>query len=418
VFDHDVAFSFRPSVVPPEGIPLQVGYQACNQSICFRPMTETFMLGAADGGTAPTETEQSPSLPAAPVSMHIAGTAAGYMAPSDFLAFLDAPGAPDTVAKKGTWLLILSVLVGGFLLNLTPCVLPMIPINIAIIGAGAQAGSKSRGALLGTTYGLGIALAYGSLGIAVVLTGSRFGALNASLAFNVIVMVVFLALAAAMFGLFNIDFSRLQGSGSRMRKGSFLTAFFFGALAALLAGACVAPILITVLLWATNLYQEGTFAGLLLPFLLGAGMALPWPFAGAGLSFLPKPGKWMEKVKYLFGILILALAVSYALKSYALLKNRNLHRPSLDEISEMVADAHPRPVLLDFVSSTCTSCKKMDRTTFKDEAVSDLLARNYRFFKYNADQAGLPEVKDVLDFFDVQGFPTYIILTSSEEREP
>ena len=63
------------------------------------------------------------------------------------------------------------------------------------------------------------------------------------------------------------------------------------------------------ILLSADLYSKGTVAGLLLPFLLGVGMALPWPFAGAGLSFLPKPGKWMEKVKYGFGVLILVFAI-------------------------------------------------------------------------------------------------------------
>lgn len=55
----------------------------------------------------------------------------------------------------------------------------------------------------------------------------------------------------------------------------------------MLAGACVAPVVISVFLLATNFYAEGAVAGLLLPFLLGVGMALPWPFSGAGLTFLP-----------------------------------------------------------------------------------------------------------------------------------
>ena len=84
-----------------------------------------------------------------------------------------------------------------------------------------------------------------------------------------------------------------------------------GVVAALLAGACVAPVVISVLLLSARWYGEGMVAGLLLPFLLGLGMALPWPFAGAGLSFLPKPGKWMKWVKYSFGALILLFAVYY-----------------------------------------------------------------------------------------------------------
>ena len=72
--------------------------------------------------------------------------------------------------------------------------------------------------------------------------------------------------------------------------------FFMGAVSALLAGACVAPVVIAVLILSSELYLSGSITGLFFPFFLGLGMALPWPFAGAGLAFLPKPGKWMQIV--------------------------------------------------------------------------------------------------------------------------
>ena len=81
-----------------------------------------------------------------------------------------------------------------------------------------------------------------------------------------------------------------------------------GAVAALLAGACVAPVVIQVVLFSSNLYATGTTIALALPFVLGVGMAMPWPIAGAGLASLPKPGAWMVRVKQAFGVLILGTA--------------------------------------------------------------------------------------------------------------
>ena len=80
----------------------------------------------------------------------------------------------------GTLATLLLIAAGGFLLNFTPCVLPMIPINLAIIGAGTRARSRTEGFRNGAIYGLGMALAYGTLGLVVVLTGSKFGTLNSS----------------------------------------------------------------------------------------------------------------------------------------------------------------------------------------------------------------------------------------------
>ena len=108
------------------------------------------------------------------------------------------------------WVLAL-ILLGGLALNLTPCVLPMIPVNLAVIGAGARAGSRRNGFLLGGLYGLAIAVTYGILGAFVVLTGSTFGALNSSPWFTLGIALVFVLLALGMFDVFHIDFSRFEG---------------------------------------------------------------------------------------------------------------------------------------------------------------------------------------------------------------
>ena len=79
-----------------------------------------------------------------------------------------------------------------------------------------------------------------------------------------------------------------------------------------LAGACVAPVVIQVIVYSSDQYARGTEIALALPFFLGLGMALPWPFAGAGLSFLPRPGRWMVRVKQGMGLLILAFAADIA----------------------------------------------------------------------------------------------------------
>ena len=104
--------------------------------------------------------------------------------------------------------------------------------------------------------------------------------------------------------------------------GSLVLAFSMGAVAALLAGACVAPVVIQVVLFSSDLYAQGTAIALALPFLLGVGMAVPWPIAGAGMAALPKPGRWMVHVKQAFGVIILATAAYYGYQAYTLLANR------------------------------------------------------------------------------------------------
>lgn len=406
----------------------RVLYQGCNDEVCFMPQTKVVELAPADKAPAvgtQMEPETSSDWKTEVENFRILGTQAGYMNAAQFLEFLDraegnggdheASGIrlflsdPQAfVRESGLFLTLLFILLGGLLLNLTPCVLPMIPINLAIIGAGAQAGSKSRGFALGAAYGLGITLVYGLLGALVVLTGSQFGTIQSNPWFNLVIAVVFVALALAMFDVFQIDLSRFQsrmGGGSR-KQGSFLVAVSMGSVAALLAGACVAPVVIAVLLLATGLGP----AGLILPFVLGFGMALPWPFAGAGLSFLPKPGKWMEYVKYAFGVGIILFALYYGRLSYRAFRPAEVPVAGMG-FAEQLRQAHAdgKPVFIDFWASWCKNCKAMEKTTFKDEAVKARL-EGYAFIKYAAEHPEDPETKAVMEYFDVQGLPTFSVL--------
>ena len=314
------------------------------------------------------------------------------------------------------WILLL-VLGGGFLLNLSPCVLPMIPVNLAIIGAGAQSSSRRRGFLLGGVYGLGIALAYGALGIVSLLTGTVFGTVQSSVIFQGTMALLFLVLALAMFGAVHIDFSRFGGRLFLPRGDSklvFGSVFGMGAVSAVLAGACVAPILVSTLLYATQLYAQGHWAGLLLPFALGMGMALPWPFAGAGLSFLPKPGAWMKGVKIVLGCLILFLAFDYGRDVFRTLAERKAQTP------EPVADGwawekdlrdmlgRGQPVVLDFGAAWCLACVAME-DTLKSPEVQEKL-QGFSFLKINCTNMEHPETTSILRQFNVQGFPTFVIV--------
>jgi thiol:disulfide interchange protein len=271
-----------------------------------------------------------------------------------------------------------------------------------------------------------MAVVYGGLGLAVILTASTFGTINSSPWFNLGIAGLFVVLALAMFDVIVIDFSRLS---SRFRvgeagRGSFLVAFSMGAVSALLAGACVAPVVIQVVLFSSNLYATGTAAALALPFFLGLGMALPWPFAGAGLAALPKPGAWMIRVKQAFGVFILGTAVYYGYVAYGIFDSRSADPAAVQSSVEeklkegwyadlstgiAAAEREGKPVLIDMWATWCKNCLTMDSTTFADPQVIAALD-GYVKVKFQAESPDLPLVSDVMERYGAIGLPTYVIL--------
>ncbi|MCH8203848.1 MAG: thioredoxin family protein [Candidatus Hydrogenedentes bacterium] len=365
----------------------------------------------------------------------VLGATGGYLKSKDFISFID-DAEKGKIGKKryegrGPLVILLLVTLGGLALNLTPCVLPLVPINMAIIGAGAQAGSRTRGFALGGTYGLAMAAVYGTLGLVVILTAGTFGTINSTIWFNVGIAVLFIVLGLAMFDIISIDFSKFQSKfnlAGKAKKGSFVLAFGMGGISALLAGACVAPVVIQVIVYASDQYTKGQAIALALPFFLGIGMALPWPFAGAGLSFLPKPGPWMVRVKQAMGVFILAFAAYYAYLGWGIFDSTRVDRDlvaraakaQLEEgwtasLSEglATAKAEDKLVFVDMWATWCKNCLVMDKSTFKNE---DVIARldDYVKVKFQAEDLDASPAREVLKHFDGIGLPTYAILRPNQ----
>jgi thiol:disulfide interchange protein DsbD len=447
-------------------IPAKLRYQACDANLCYAPATadvqwtvkvvpastqssadaETaalFKTIAFGTGSKPADAAHDSAATAIPRvagasggdgtkrldNFAVLGSTGGYQSTGEFLTFIR--NAESGVKQRGMFegrgplAILLIVLIGGLALNLTPCVLPMIPINLAIIGAGAQASSRSRGFLLGSAYGGAMAIVYGVLGLIVILTAGTFGTINASPWFNLGIAVLFVVLGLAMFDVLLIDFSKYSSNvATGSSRGSFGLAFSMGAVAALLAGACVAPVVIQVVLFSSNLYATGTKVALALPFFLGVGMAIPWPIAGAGLAALPRPGMWMVRVKQAFGVFILATAAYYGYEAYSIFANRWVD-PALvaSSVQEQLkagwnssleeglaaAEREQKPVLIDMWATWCKNCLTMDKTTLANSDVQSAL-NGYVKIKYQAEDPDAPPTKAVMQRFDAVGLPAYVIL--------
>ena len=330
--------------------------------------------------------------------------AQGYMRAEEFIAFLEGKEV-DSLAGYGIWVTLLLVLLGGLAMNLTPCVLPMVPINLMIIG---------RSAGRGLAYGLGIALAYGLLGVGAAVGGLAFGDIQGSPWFNAAVAVVFAGLALALFDVWLIDFSRFrqpaQLKHSNTQTLKHLFPFLMGSLSAVLAGACVAPVLISVLLLTTDLVAKGNRLAVLLPFVMGVGMALPWPFAGAGMKVLPKPGAWMKWVNRVFGIVVLGFAVYYgqlAIRGWAgadVNYGKIRTEVRIQDLETFVAN-RKGPLLIDCWATWCKNCWAMD-AVIADEKVKKALEP---FEVIHVQAEDISELRKVKGFESIKGLPAFVI---------
>jgi thiol:disulfide interchange protein DsbD len=470
VFEKDVLIGVTMQVAKdaahgPVSIPAQLTYQACDDRQCFVPKRVEVvwnleivppasplppaehrreMAAVRFGAGAPplVLTSEPPPAPTVTATVgtpadivalfdqfEIRGTGA-YMTRDEFLTFVRnaETGVKPAGAFEGRGPLAILALVflGGLALNLTPCVLPMVPINLAIIGAGAKSGSRRRGLLLGSAYGAAMAFVYGILGLVVILTAGTFGTINASPWFNVSLAALFIVLSLAMFDIINIDFSRFSSrvQFNQNSRGTIWLAFTMGAVAALLAGACVAPVVIQVVVFASERYAAGVPLALALPFVLGLGMALPWPIAGAGISALPKPGAWMVRVKQVMGVFILGTAIYYGYVAYEGFANRWVDPATVsagveeklqagwtgslvDGLTEARRDR--KPVLLDFWATWCKNCLVMDKTTLVDPDVVKAVSGYVKIKVQTEDPDAMPQ-RALLRRLGAVGLPAYAIL--------
>jgi len=396
----------------------------CVGETCYPSREAAVAAGALPAADALQATDAPPDAKASN-----ARVAFGYMRPPQFVSFLREEKADAPFAGRSALVVVLLVLLGGILANLTPCVLPLVPVNVAILlgrGELSRAGRFSRG----LAYCLGMAAAYGALGLAAAFGGMAFGTVQASPWFNVAVAIMFVVLGLGMLDVVNIDvasFLRNRPAAGRSASRGLGGVFLLGAGAAVLAGACVQPILMAMLLYTADGFAAGRWWTVSLPFVLGLGMGLPWVFVAAGLSVLPRPGAWMKWVKRGFALVMFAMAAWYARLAWDIY---GAHVQSRKEgvIVDGIFEATPstwrrtfdlarnlkKPVLVDIWATWCKNCIAMEKTTFTDSDVRSELER-FSVVRLQAedlaDLAKIPELKGL----DIKGIPAFVILYDSVE---
>lgn len=211
------------------------------------------------------------------------------------------------------------VFAGGVLTSLTPCIYPMIPITIAIIGGQSADPSapRRRPFFLALTYAAGLALVYSILGLVAGLTGTLFGTISSNPWLYFLMANVLILAALAMLDVvpIRVPAALLTRASSTGSAGRFSGAFAMGAVSGLVAAPCSAPVMAAVLTWVTT--TRSAVLGFLYLFVFSLGMSTLLVVLGASsgtLARLPRAGAWMVWIKKLFALVMLAVAEYYLFK--------------------------------------------------------------------------------------------------------
>lgn len=219
--------------------------------------------------------------------------------------------------SSGIWYALLMSLGFGILVAFTACMYPLIPILSSLILGQGEKITAFKAFNLSLAYTQGIAITFGVLGAIMALLGKGLG-IQSSLQTPWVLIpsaILFIGLALSMFGFYQIQMpsalqSRLSAMSNNKQGGSFLGVALMGMFSALIVGPCGGPILIAVLGFASQ--ADNALLGFFILWLFGTGMGLPLLVLGAGGgSLLPKADTWMDTVKAIGGVIMLALAVSF-----------------------------------------------------------------------------------------------------------
>jgi len=451
----------------------KVNYQACDDKSCYPPGDLPFSLKlkvAPSAASIDTEGEQavaqaeqtgaSPGSDGAAVAGTFSSTPGG--------AYLQKLQDLLNAGRFGIALPIILLL--GLLLNLTPCVYPLIPITISFFSR-QTAGSAARTFGLSLVYVFGMALMYAALGTAAAALGKTFGFQLQNPWVLGGFAVILIALALSMFGVYQLQLPAGLRNKARLREG-WLGAFLMGLLVGVAAAPCVGPVVVAL---AAVVSGTGNVPlGFLLFLTLGIGLGIPYimlaMFSGA-IRRLPRSGEWMVAVEHLFGFALIGVAIFflspilpamvYKWLMFAFLAGVGVYLAAVDKLAKTVrgffwfkrllgvalvawavmialptqkaegghiawqpyseaalqqAVAEGKPVVIDFYADWCLPCKELEANTFSDPRVAQAF-EGIVALKADLTRDDSPAVQDLKKRFGIVGVPTIVFLDGSGREQ-
>jgi len=282
-----------------QNITFTAKYQGCwIGGICYPPQEKNInlVLPIQDTNNAPNTSTKSKTTSTSSPAVELNET--------DQIAAL--------LQQDNIFWILLSFFGFGLLLALTPCVFPMIPILSGIIVGQKGEVTTRKALIMSIVFVLAMSATYSIAGVLAGYFGENLQVLFQTPWVLVVFSLVFVALAFSMFGYYEIQLpaslqSKIASISNKQEGGHLISVAVMGFLSALIVGPCVAPPLAGALIYIGQT-GDALLGGLSL-FVMSLGMGAPLILIGAGVSKLPRAGGWMEKVKYIFGILMLAVAI-------------------------------------------------------------------------------------------------------------
>lgn len=428
-----------------KGDTLTLNYQGCSaDGICYPPMSYSYNL-----------TDDYPYQDIANTAISTTDTN------SDF--------SLDKLLGSNFALALIAAIAFGMLLNLTPCVIPMLPIFSAMI-TGNKSSSLKRNISINAAYALGLSLSYMVLGLLLSLLGAQLQAVlqNAITLYIMAALIFILALSSA--GLFDIKLpsalsAKIQNKAITFNKGSLVSAFGFGVLSSILATPCTSAPLAGVVLYVL---QDGNMLkGMLTFWCLGIGMAIPLFLIGIfGSKLFAKVKTKSIIIKKLIAAILFALCIYlirnhlgmyqdviinlsiigisfYAIFSilHELKANRWLINTSLAAVISLVITfaytqytmsqkiitpftqiqsieqidlQDGQKIYLNFSASWCSNCVALKKYVYSQEKFKNLVAKHkFKLYEIELNDFSDSKTQELIQRYNIIGVPTFIILDNN-----
>ena len=436
---------------------LKLRYQACNNQSCLPPSSviDTMVINIADKKDAINKINQSVFKN---IDLSLSNVVINKNQDSD-------NDISNVLQSNGILLGLIIVFLGGLALNLTPCVYPLIPITIGFFG-GQSEGSTKRLAVMGILFVVGLAVTYSVIGVITSLTGAVFGTLLQNPVVIIAVALILIALSLSMFGVYEFKLPDKLVAKAGGAKGGYYGAFFMGLTLGIVAAPCIGPFVLGLVTYVAA--KQDVFFGFIMFFVLAVGLGTPYLFLAifsGKIKKLPRSGEWMQAVEYIFGLILVGMAIYFllplipkaisgfvlpvymiaaglyiifferkasnikvfriiktifgvvvmAVAAYAVIPKETASINWKPYSESAIASIGQKGIIIDFYADWCIPCKELDALTFSDPRVIKL-SEEFNTYKADMTKSLDDEVETLRDKYKIIGVPTVLLLNSKGEE--